>query len=405
MGYLSLRDATSSVKNVLNTALIRCEKLRYLTAKKIINTAVNTIEAKLQLPTVHSLPQNVDVVLTTKCNLACVFCKAYDTSGAKYLSIENFEKVARQLFPTARLLSICSGGEPYLHKGLEDVLRIAHSYRVPTWVLSNGMLLKEERIRTIVREELISQHGFSVDGIKASTVEALRLNAKLDRILENIEMLISIREDEGKKEPTIVIRYILMRCNIEELPDAISHWGATGINVIDCNYLSLCNDIDKQESLYFHQDLMEKVFAEARQIAADYPRLVVNLPPTIRQQQALQDKPRNCESLWDFVCINADGQVFPCYCTLGVLNMGNIFDGQQSFKKIWNDPHYQDLRRTANNDTLKKHYAYCSGCETRFGWGDLKVHLGDETWLKRLPLDEEKRARVIAKRRRKGKAR
>ena len=185
------------------------------TLRKGMNRAISLIETRGQLSMIHSLPQCVDIVLTKACNLACTFCKTYELPGeAKKISVENFEKIARQLFATARQVSFCSGGEPYLHMNLEDLLRICRRYKVATWVLSNGMLLKEERIRTIVREELVSRHGFSVDGINASTVEAIRVNARLDLILENIKMLIRIRKEEGKQKPTIVIRYALMRSNV-----------------------------------------------------------------------------------------------------------------------------------------------------------------------------------------------
>ncbi len=405
MGRISVRQARNVVTNAVNTAAKNYNKLGNLTAKQTLNTIINMLENRLGLQTLHSLPQNVDVVLTTKCNLACIFCKVYPVSGAKQVSIGNFKKVAQQLFPSARLVSICSGGEPYLHKDLEDLLRITRHYKVPTWVLSNGMLLKEERIRSIVREELITLHGFSVDGINPSTVEAIRVNAKLDVIVENIKMLIRVRKEEDKRKPSVVIRYVLMRSNIEELPDAVRHWGEIGIDVIDCNYISLSKNIDKQQSLYFHQDLMEEVFSQAQRVAAHYPRLTFNLPLTIRQQQHFQKKPRKCNSLWNFVFVNTDGEVFPCYCLLGIRSMGNVYEGDgHSFWKIWNNSQYQHLRRTANDDTLKKQFSYCSLCETRFGWGNLKVHLGDQTWFHHLDLDEKQETEVIAKRHRKAKA-
>jgi radical SAM protein with 4Fe4S-binding SPASM domain len=364
------------------------------------------LETKLESPILHSLPQNVDIVLTTKCNLACVFCKLYPVSGAKQVSIENFRKAAEQLFPTARLVSICSGGEPYLHKNLEELLRIIRQYSVPTWVLSNGMLLEEERIRTIVREELITLHGFSIDGIRSSTVEAIRVNAKLDVIVENIKMLIRIRKEERKHKPPIVIRYVLMRSNIEELPDAVRHWGEMGIDVIDCNYLSLSRNIDRQQSLYFHQDLTEEVFSEAQLVAEHYPRLTLNLPDPIHKQQHFEKKPKKCGSAWNFVFVNTDGEIFPCYCLLGIRSMGNIYEGDgDSFKGIWNNSEYQQLRRTTNDDHVKKYFSYCSLCETRFGWGDLKVHLGDQTWLHHLDLEDKQEMELIAKRHRKPKAR
>jgi len=142
------------------------------------------------------MPVTIDVVLTKACNLACTFCKDYETEGAQRISLSNFERIATQLFPTAMRLSLCSGGEPYLHRGLEEILRIGKRHRLYTWVLSNGMLVKPDRVRPMVREKLISMHGFSVDGYRAATVEALRVNARLEVILENIRALIRIREEE-----------------------------------------------------------------------------------------------------------------------------------------------------------------------------------------------------------------
>src|SRR5438128_7126899 len=223
--------------------------MRRFTARKALNTVLNEAELRLQSPVVRSFPQNVDIVLTKACNLACTFCVDYETPGAKRLSIENFAKVPRQLFPTARLVSICSGGEPYLHKGLEHLLRIARGYRIATWVLSNGMLLREDRVRAIVREGLITTHGFSVDGFRASTVESLRVNAKLDTILEKIRMVLRVREEERKREPRTIIRYALMRSNVEELPDAVGRSGEMGIDRMDCGYLAVCTGIDPEESL------------------------------------------------------------------------------------------------------------------------------------------------------------
>src|SRR2546429_4967427 len=75
--------------------------MRRFTARQALNTGLNEVEFRLQSTVVRSLPQNVDIVLTKACNLACTFCVDYETPGAKRISLETFEKVARQLFPTA----------------------------------------------------------------------------------------------------------------------------------------------------------------------------------------------------------------------------------------------------------------------------------------------------------------
>jgi radical SAM protein with 4Fe4S-binding SPASM domain len=366
------------------------------TIKRALNTTINIFETKMQLPVLNSLPQIIDVVLTRSCNLKCIFCKNYETSGAKQISMDCFEKVARHFFPTTRTLSICSGGEPYLHKNLIDLLRIARKYKISTFVLSNGMLVREDIIRTIIQEELISRHGFSVDGITASTVEALRVNAKLDLILENIATLIRIRKEERKKTPSIVIRYALMRSNIEELPEAIQHWGKMGIDTIQCNYLSVCNDINPQESLFFHQDLMTKIFKKSRALAVDYPHLKLILPPTVCQDTPFQHQPRQCNAPWNFIRIEPDGQLFPCYKSWGTICMGNIInENDNSIKDIWNNSAYQALRRTTNNDNVQKYYSYCSKCPFRFGLGNLSAHLEDDNWFDNINLDDTKKAMIF----------
>jgi radical SAM protein with 4Fe4S-binding SPASM domain len=263
------------------------------------------------------------------------------------------------------------------------------------WVFSNGMLLTDNLIRTIVKEELISLHGFSVDGITPATVERMRLNAKLEVIRENIATLIRIRREEGKDEPMVIIRYALMRSNIEELPEAVRQWGEIGVERIDCNYLSICNEIDQQESLYFHQDLMQQVFQQCRTLSLRYPRLTLNLPPTIRQEQQFLKNPKTCTAPWNFIRVETDGRILPCYKSWGVISMGNIFDNNGgSIRNIWNNSHYQALRRTVNIDGPQKYYGYCAECPIRFGQGELSAHL-DATWLENIDSDPATKAKLI----------
>jgi radical SAM protein with 4Fe4S-binding SPASM domain len=361
--------------------LMKTGLLKGYTPRQLVNRIAQEAEVRLDSGFVHSMPAVVDVVLTKACNLACTFCKDYDNDGPQNVSEENLTRVAQQLFPTARRLSICSGGEPYLHRGLEHILRLAKQYNLYTWVLSNGMLLKEERMRTIIREGLITEHGFSVDGLQPETVENIRVFAKLPRILENIQMVQRIRDEEGKQFPTITIRYALMRSNIEELPAAIDYWGKNGANHLITGYLSIANNIPKEQALFYHQDLVASVFAEARKVAARYPAMKVTFPKLVSEEVERQKNPTRCEAPWKFVMINPNGEILPCYRSFEAMNMGSLYgDDARQFKDIWNSEPYQALRRTVNNDAAPKHFAYCSKCELRYGWGYEEAHLGDVTW-------------------------
>ena len=331
----------------------------------------------------------VDLVITKACNLACTFCKDYEHPGAKKVERENFERVAAELFPTARWLNICSGGEPYLHTGLEDLLRLAKQYKLKNWVLSNAMLLKEDRMRAIFEEGLIDSHGFSIDGLEDETVETIRVNAKMPTILEKLDMVLRLRKELGEgKKPEIVIRYALMRRNIEELPRAVEYWGKRGIDRMDTGYLSLANGIDENESLWHHQELTAKIFDEARRTAERYPNLMLRLPKLLADQKNLKQEPSDCNTPWEFVMIDTSGAVLPCYRAFEAIAMGNLYTGEGgSFSEIWNSESYQALRETVNDDSKPKHYKYCEVCENRYGWSDLKSHLGDETWAETAASD------------------
>lgn len=380
------------VKTVINT-------LKGRTWKQLMNATLQLIELKSQKSFVSSLPLILDVVPTHECNLKCIFCKKYETFGDNNISIENFQILAKELFPTASMVTFSSGGEPYMHKQLVELLRIARQYHVRMNVSSNGMLLDESLIRTIACEELIAEHIFSIDGIKASTVERIRISSDLGVILENIEMFLRIYKEVGNSRPSIMIRYALMRSNIEELPEAVQYWGNMGIEALRCNYVSICKDVDPKESLYYFQELTEEVFEKALKVAKHYPKLHLILPLTIRQAQVKKNLPRRCKYPWTFAYISCDGRVFPCYQSWGANTMGNIYSKSTEFKKdIWNSSAYQALRRTTNDDTVKKQFPYCSVCEDRFGYGNLAAHLGDKTWFEYLDLDPAEKARIIAHR-------
>jgi radical SAM protein with 4Fe4S-binding SPASM domain len=357
--------------------------------QRLMNAALNKYDSQRLPASPRSMPTYVDVVLTKHCNLACTFCNDYQTDGSQNQSLEAFERIAAQLLPTAKQLSICSGGEPYLHRQLLDVLRVAKSYGVRTWLLSNGMLCDEDRLRAIVQEGLVTEHGFSVDGIEPATVEAIRIKARLPVILANIDTLLRLKKDAGAELPRIVIRYAVMKSNIEELPAAVKYWGERGVDRLDVNYLSLCNDIEQDESLFFHQERMVQVFDAARAEAAKHDQLTVNLPPTVAAEQGALTNPRLCYDPWKFVYIDTNGDVFPCYHSWSAVRMGNVLQDGVTFASIWRSEEYAALRRSVNNDTVAKHHPFCARCEARFGMGTLEAHLGAETWFDGMGFEGE----------------
>lgn len=373
------------------------QKASHHTPAQLSNALILRAERKLGLTELRSRPENVDIAVTKACNLKCTMCRDYETDGTQNLGLADFEAIAAQLLPTARRLSICSGGEPYLNRNLLAFLRIARGYKVDTWVLSNGMIYKEDFARAVVEEGLITKHGFSVDGIKPETVAWVRKNAVLEVIQKNIRALLALREQARAKAPEIVIRYAVMRRNIEELPEAVRYWAEAGVEGIDCNYLIVANGMDREESLYFHPELAAAMFKEAEREAARHPGFTLTLPGTVEELKARQPRPLPCQEPWNFAWIDTNGRVLPCYRTWGVLEMGRVYgDGAQTFEEVWNNETYKELRRTVNDDGGgERLYPYCERCDYRLGYGERDSHLGDEVWLETIDVDDEAMARIV----------
>ncbi len=372
----------------LATTLPRRQRPRLYRLLARLNKAINKLELRLQRPHLISRPISVDLVLTKACNLACVFCKDYETPyGSRRVDLDSIHKIAKQLFPFATQLSICSGGEPYLHKDLLGILRLGRRYGLDILLLSNGMLMKEDTVRTIIRERLVTKHGVSFDGHDSDTVAAIRVGADPDLIVENVRTFLRIRDEEGTRSPILQIRYAMMRSNIEELPAAVDRWGRLGVDQIHCGYLSLANGIDPDESLFYHQDLMVDMLAEARVVAARYPNLRLFVPPTVAESRRRKE-PARCKAPWSFAMIDTNGQVMPCYRAYEAMRSDSLYENDgPSFAQVWNSDAYRRLRASANDDGVDPYFNYCRQCEYRFGWGDERCHLGDQSWLEALEDD------------------
>lgn len=336
-----------------------------LSFKKNLNIILNTIEKKLKRKNLFSFPLRVDIVPTKLCNLRCIFCIQY-SSEKKELSLENFRFLADMLFPRIYQVFFCSGGEPFLNPNFIDFLRICKERKVFINIVSNGMLLSERICKELIGNDFLRTFSFSFDAFKKETLESIRRGADYNKIVENMKTMTSLKKFYRKNLPLINIRYAVMKRNIEELSSLIEFASKIGIDRVTVNYLNVANDIDKNESLFYHRNLLEKIFKEAKTVAENM-HIQLELPPLV------SDKPLDskCDYPWRFIKIDPDGSVRFCYKAWNN-PVGNIFD-IKNFFEIWNNYHYQRLRRSVN--TNKPYFKYCSVCDERKGFSYENNHI------------------------------
>ena len=84
------------------------EFARFATPRRVGNVALNLLEQRLGIGRPRSLPISLDVILTKACNLNCTFCISSTVEDRRWLAFDQYERIARELFPSAYKLSFCS---------------------------------------------------------------------------------------------------------------------------------------------------------------------------------------------------------------------------------------------------------------------------------------------------------
>jgi MoaA/NifB/PqqE/SkfB family radical SAM enzyme len=267
------------------------------------------------------------------------------------MDFQLYERIARQLFPLAHSLFFCSGGEPLIYRRLREALQLARRYQVFTTVASNGTLLDRSVARWMVDDQSLHDLCISFDGARKETLERIRLGATYENILGNIKYLSALKKKRGVLFPRLSIRYVVMRSNVEEMPEIFKLCAQHGVYLVNIKYLEVTNDLEADESLFHHPLLVAQAFAEARRRAKEWG-IILKLPPLPDQN----NRTHRCLNLWQFCQIDTDGSIRPCYRSWRQ-RLGFFDDG---FTSIWRGKNYQKLRNTVDSDA--PFFPYCRFC-------------------------------------------
>jgi MoaA/NifB/PqqE/SkfB family radical SAM enzyme len=157
---------------------------------------------------------------TTHCNLACRTCVRHSWSDALgSMSMDTYRRVINQLedIPTLRKIAFWGIGEPLMHPGIVDMVRLAHSIGVETEIITNGLLITPDNARGLVASGLDTL-VVSVDGASPSAYEDVRTGADMEAVQANIGYILQERYQAGSATPELGLEFVAMRRNLHELP-------------------------------------------------------------------------------------------------------------------------------------------------------------------------------------------
>jgi MoaA/NifB/PqqE/SkfB family radical SAM enzyme len=283
------------------------------------------------------------------CNLRCRMCYYSSDYNRKKdeMDLPLFRKIAGEVFPKTRFLYLSCATEPLMNKHFADFLRATSEYKVPfTSFCTNGQLLKKEVIQASI-ESKTSEIIFSIDGATAETYEYIRRGGKWDKLLENLDLLASMKRQASTPYPKARINFTCMLRNIRELPAMVQF--AAGHDARGLHVRHLLSYADEEKSCR-EQMTYTKVFnsvaqearkeAESRGVDLFLPDLI----PERGDRQVCAPGSRReanpyCLLPWFHAIISWKGDYRVCSIHQA---LGNL--REQTFAEIHNTPRLGEIR-------------------------------------------------------------
>ena len=171
------------------------------------------------------LPEIVQIESTNICNAKCVFCPRDDMERKQgIMDMALFTKIVDECAALGiGHVRMHNYGEPFVDRALVEKVRYAKQKGIPqVGMISNGSLINEAAARGMI-EAGLDAINISVDASGKEVFESTRVGLKYDKVIANIERLLALREQAGRRRPKLILSFVRQN-NSEDEHAFIEHW-------------------------------------------------------------------------------------------------------------------------------------------------------------------------------------
>ena len=171
------------------------------------------------------MPEIVQIEATNICNAKCVFCPRDDMHRRQgIMSLELFKKIVDECAELGIThVRMHNYGEAFVDRKLVEKVRYAKQKGIQeVGMISNGSLITEPVARGMIDAGL-DAINISVDAAGKEVFEATRIGLKYDKVIANIERLLRLRGESGKRRPKLILSFVRQNNSADEQA-FIEHW-------------------------------------------------------------------------------------------------------------------------------------------------------------------------------------
>jgi radical SAM enzyme (rSAM/lipoprotein system) len=299
---------------------------------------------------------------TLRCNLHCLHCGSECTkdAGVRDMPAGDFLRAldeVKGLVNPHKTMIVFTGGEALVRKDLEAIGRQLYAREFPWGVVTNGMLLDEHRLQSLLQAGLRSI-TVSLDGLEQSH-NWLRGSANsFQRALHAIQLLTNVRG----------IRFDVVTCanrrNLDELPQLKELLWQTGVKEWRIFSIFPIGRAKMYEDLQLEPQSFKALFDFIRQTRTERKiKLNYGCEGFLGSYEGdVRDHLFYCRAGISIASILADGSISACPNLRANFIQGNIY--KDNFADVWQNRYrvFRDRSWTKTGECAScKSYRYCEG--------------------------------------------
>ncbi len=290
-------------------------------------------------------PRSVTLTLTTKCNLKCRMCSHWSLKPAVEMPLEDAKRFLNEIADWGVKTVDLSGGEPFMHKHIYDIIGYASEKGLDINITTNGMLLTKKGIERIM-DSRVTRLQLSIDAPDAKTHDAIRgKKGSFEKIMRAVKALNKARESRKLK---LNLTTVVQHDNFTKLADMVHFAGEHGFDSITFQPVNDDNlNIRRIDIRNPHRVPLNRVKELDKQIDA-LVRLK-NKGAPIGNSEAYLESMKNyfrneirdavkCYAGYVMAVVSPDGKLWSC--------MGEFADlAEIDIKSAWHSPRAEEKRK------------------------------------------------------------
>ncbi len=242
----------------------------------------------LKKPIITAYPFSITFELSSFCNLHCPQCsvgRGETIRESRFIDKSFVFDILKRFKKRSFYLNLYLQGEPLLNKDIPMLVAKAKQEKYYTYVSTNGTLLTKELSLKIVNSGL-DRLLISVDGTTQLSYSFYRRGGKLEQVLEGVKNIIEARKNLKKKNPVIIMQFLVNKQNEEEIKNLPSFAAQHNFDVLEIKSMQV---YDNKAAYLPQQKKFNRYYKKKKSV-----------------------KNKACFRLWSHLVFTSDGVNIPC---------------------------------------------------------------------------------------------